>query len=1126
MTESVAHRDPVEQLAEEFMARLRRGERPAVSEFAAAHPHLADEIRDLFPALVVMEQVKPGWTESHATVPGPDAPPEHLGEYRLLREVARGGMGVVYEAEQVALGRHVALKVLPARDGGDPLRLLRFRREARAAARLHHTNIVPVFDVGCADGVHYYAMQFIQGQGLDEVLRELPRLRAGTKPTDAPAADLTVSLAEGLRTGTFPAAPIVPVPKPAGPRAEPSAILTGPVSHYFRSVAGLGVQAADALAYAHGQRVLHRDVKPSNLLLDRQGTLWLTDFGLAKDDGEDLTRTGDIVGTLRYMAPERFRGVSDPRTDVYALGVTLYELLTLRPAFGEADRVLLVRQITQDDPPRPRAIDPTVPRDLETIVLKAINKEPGRRYPTAAEMADDLRRFLADRPIKARRASWREQGWRWCRRNPGVAASLASAGLFLSLLVLVLAVGYARVTRAKGETEAALADERQSAYVQRVALADRELGANNLARAEQLLSDCPYDRRGWEWHHLNRNRGRLPPPLKMPGAVTGKGALRPDGREAAVGGMYGLVFLVNLDTGAVRKLNAYAADAKECGVAYTPDGRTLVTADEPAAGNGTVKRWDAATLRLLGSWEHPHGGVFPFALSPDGRRIATATSAAGLKDIRVDVWNLESGTHLAEVAGRHAPNPQQLAFSPDGRLLASAGTDDGLVRLADSHTGRVIHEFRHDPRAGYIFWAVAFSMDGRRLAAGYGQEMSRDSGGALIWDVASGEKVGALTGGHQVMGLSFGPGGRVFTSGNDGTVRVWEPGRGQQLLAVQGHHDCVHLLGFTPDGHKLVSSGYDRVVRVWDATPLDGADPPGDELRTFRHHTDGVISAKFRPGGRELASAGSDGTAVRFPLDGGPPTVLTTGQHPTLGFDPTGRLLAVADRKTELRLLDTATGETVRTLALPPPGASVFMPMFSPDAALVVALDQDAVFVWDAKTGHGRHLPGHNFYVYGVAVRPGPRPLLVSIGTAGEVFVWDAATGQRVASFEHPAGTAVAFRRDGRRMATTGWDRMVRLWDTSSDDPKAWAVIDSFPDATGGPNAVTFSPDGTLLAWGGTDSALKVWKLGTRDVATLRGHRHWVWDVDFSPDGRTLATASRDTTVKLWANPFPPGGKP
>ena len=349
-------------------------------------------------------------------------------------------MGVVYEAEQESLGRHVALKVLPSSALLNPTYLARFRREAQAAGRLHHTNIVPVFGVGECDGVHYYAMQFIQGEGLDKVLADVRRLRRPLGAGEALPSE--GSVAHSLLTGQFNS-PTAADPGEPTERPDPSSLTSrlspcGPEAEYFRGVARLGVQVADALAYAHRQGILHRDVKPSNLLLDLQGTVWVADFGLAKAEGtEELTQTGDIVGTIRFMAPERFEGKSLPQSDVYGLGLTLYELLTLRPAFDDTNKGRLIDRV-QHEPPRPPCkLDPRVPRDLETLVLKCLAKDPRERYATAEALAEDLRRFLADRPIHARRATAAEQAWRWCRRNPWLAG-LSAAVL---LLLLVVAVG-------------------------------------------------------------------------------------------------------------------------------------------------------------------------------------------------------------------------------------------------------------------------------------------------------------------------------------------------------------------------------------------------------------------------------------------------------------------------------------------------------------------------------------------------------------------------------------------------------------------------------------------------------------------------------------------------------------
>ena len=451
-----SERDPVDRLAEEFVTRYRRGERPSISEFTQRFPELADKLHEILTALVLIEEH--GQAQGRESARSSDSldadavAPQRLGEYRILREVGRGGMGVVYEALQESLGRHVALKVLPSHALLDSLRLKRFQHEAQAAARLHHTNIVPVFGVGTEGGVHFYAMQFIAGRGLDEVIDEVRRLQQDSRSAASDGSHHGSASGDGDDT---PAA------------ANLSTLSDTP--RYYRSAALLGAQVADALEHAHRQGILHRDIKPANLLLDARGTVWVTDFGLAKAEGlEELTQTGDLVGTLRYTPPERLHGDGDERSDVYSLGLTLYELLTLRPAFETSNRAELLRQIGHDEPPPPRQLDPKIPRDLETIVLKAIAKEPGRRYGTAGELADDLRRFLADRPIEARRMRWWERAGRWCRRNPAVALSSIVAA---AALVTGLAVSLWQWQRANASLLQAQASARQSDEDFRLALA-------------------------------------------------------------------------------------------------------------------------------------------------------------------------------------------------------------------------------------------------------------------------------------------------------------------------------------------------------------------------------------------------------------------------------------------------------------------------------------------------------------------------------------------------------------------------------------------------------------------------------------------------------------------------------
>jgi eukaryotic-like serine/threonine-protein kinase len=441
----------VDDLAEDFARRLREGERPSVEDYVARHPEWERDIRDVFSAVALVEGLKPQPEDARPAIP--EVPiPQRLGDYRIVRMIGRGGMGIVYEAEQEALGRRVALKVLSAHLLSDERLRQRFRREAQAAARLHHTNIVPVFGVGEQDGLCFYVMQLIAGQGLDRALRS-PRPRPDEGGTEVWAG--TPDPSTGERT-----APPLTMSAESGPAPTDLNLAPAPLDPrgpgYVQAVARVGLQVAEALDYAHAQGVLHRDIKPSNLLLDGRGTVWVTDFGVAKlAEGGNLTQSGDVVGTLRYMPPERFRGESDARGDVYSLGITLYELLTLRPAFPDTTPQHLIQIITHEDLPGLRKVRPETPSDLETIVLKATARDPVHRYQSAAALAEDLRRFLEDRPITARRTTALAYLWRWCRRNR-LAASLAGTALGLLVLVAVVSsAAYVRTARANKEVEQA-----------------------------------------------------------------------------------------------------------------------------------------------------------------------------------------------------------------------------------------------------------------------------------------------------------------------------------------------------------------------------------------------------------------------------------------------------------------------------------------------------------------------------------------------------------------------------------------------------------------------------------------------------------------------------------------------
>jgi hypothetical protein len=436
--------DPrVVEAVEEYLAELEAGQRPERHGFLARHPEIASVLADCLDGLQFVHTVCPSLHRSG----GPEeARRDPLGDFRIVREIGRGGMGLVYEAVQLSLGRRVALKVLPLAAALDSRQRQRFINEAQAAAQLHHSNIVPVYAVGCERGVHYYAMQFIEGQSLAALIAERRGARAEAH------------------------------------RLQPVGLVRPALS---QAVARLGLKAAEALEHAHQLAVVHRDIKPANLLLDDRGNLWVTDFGLALFQSDaGLTMTGEVLGTLRYMSPEQAlgkRGVIDHRTDIYSLGVTLYELLTLRPAFDGQDRHELLQQIAAEDPTPPRRLDPSIPVELETILLKAMARAPADRYATAREMADDLQRFLENRPILARRPTLLERAARWGRRHRPL---VVSGVLLLLTAAVALLVTTLLIAREHAATRAAYERERLSAQEAR---AQRARAEENFRQARQAV---------------------------------------------------------------------------------------------------------------------------------------------------------------------------------------------------------------------------------------------------------------------------------------------------------------------------------------------------------------------------------------------------------------------------------------------------------------------------------------------------------------------------------------------------------------------------------------------------------------------------------------------------------------
>jgi WD40 repeat protein/serine/threonine protein kinase len=1179
--------DPVlDDLLADFANRLHAGEAVGVETYVQEHPERADELRRLLPAVQILTDLE-GMAGAEDMLAPPESGPERalgvLGDFRLLREVGHGGMGVVYEAVQVSLNRRVALKALPFAATLDTRQIQRFKAEAQAAAHLHHTHIVPVFAVGCERGVHYYAMQFIEGHTLAALIEEMRRLaaRAAGDRTDGggAAGDCASEMASGRwgppkrgtpagePTGPYPPRPQLPGTPVTTATTQPMAVSTKPPGTdpgYFRTVAHLGIQAAEALEHAHALGVVHRDIKPANLLVDQGGHLWVTDFGLAQmQSNPGLTLTGDLVGTLRYMSPEQalaHRVAVDQRTDVYSLGATLYELLALEPAFQGGDRQELLRQIAFEEPRPPRRLNKAIPAELETVVLKALEKSPTDRYATAQELADDLDRFLEDRPIQARRPSLFQVARKWARRHPAVVWSAGTFGvLFLIAVVIVLAVSNRHIEearrqesgaradaeRAKKEVEASKKEVEASLYFQTLARVQREREAGNVGLAEQLLDDPRWQEfRGWEWHYLKRLRYGTRRPLRHTSFIWDL-ALSPDGRLLAAGDSDGSVKL--WDTQMWEEVRTFQVPGPtiRC-VDLGPSGRRLATASH----DGTVQLWDVATGAELRTLQHSDDRVGRgLVFSPDGRWIALGGVGC------VKIWDSTTGLLLRTLPA----DPEGfvcLAFSPDGRCLA-VGNGDETVSLWDTVGWTVRHTL--GPHTGTVT-RLAFRADGAQLAAACGQwEWSGSDGEVKIWDIATGQAVHSLRG-HVggAFAVAFAPDGRRLASGGaeDALVKLWDLEAGREALTLRGHSDAVFGVVFSPDGRHLYSASADHTVRVWDATPLGEGDRP--ELRTLRGHAGQITTVAFSPDNRRLVSGSMDRTLkVWDALTGQEIRTLPGHAGPVRGlaFTPDGKQLASVSQAPEepreatgaVKLWDTQTWREIPCPGLKVASQTVFGVTFRADGRRLAAAGYEFV-VWDTETYTPVRTLRRTRGAALISAAFSPSGHLVASAVEGTVEVWDLSVGAEVGPFVSmllpPPGMGrlfdvwrattslpahilrahegramcVAFHPDGQSFASAGVDGTIKIWDATTFQPVA-----TLPGHHGGVHSLAFRPDGKRFASAGSDAAIRVWDTTTRkQLFALRGHTDAIYAVAFSPDGRWLASGGWDGTVKIWdADPLP-----
>jgi WD40 repeat protein/tRNA A-37 threonylcarbamoyl transferase component Bud32 len=1088
----------------------------AASDESGAKHSMPDRVPDLTPPAAdnlpapIIDQPKTAIpprneaTRPFLSMPSPDADAASFGRqlahvcaYELLGEIARGAMGIVYKARDRKLNRIVALKMTRAGQLASGNEMRRFQAEAEAAAQLDHPHIVPVYEVGEADGLQYISMAFVEGQSL------ATRVEAG----------------------------------PLAPRE--AAALIRPV--------------AEAVAFAHAHGVIHRDLKPGNILLDAAGQPRVTDFGLAKRTDTDsmLTQAGQVVGTPSYMPPEQAEGKNDqvgPLADVYSLGATLYRLVTGRPPFQAANVVETLKQVVEREPAAPRSLNDAVDRDLNTIVLKCLEKRPERRYASATELAEDLRRYLDRRPIQARPAGAVEKAVRWCRRNPIVAASLAGIAAVGMAAFVAISWSYVRAEQARQResTQRELADqarrdaerkqqaERWERYRSNLVAATSALELNNVGAAGAALDVAPKEYRQWEWDHLYHRLDAADAVLSA-GTDFSRVLFSAHGERVAT---LDAKFRPRLWDIATRKeLDTLRDAGMPWLLRISPDARVvLYNRGDVVLGTAAVAR-DRQTFRLARATTAVDG------FSPDGKLWAT-----GIENKDIQIWDTETGQLLRQLHG-HEDRPYGLAFSGDGRYLASAGDHDRTVRVWEVETGKTVHILEHTDRA----YGVVFSPDGKRLLT----VEFFPANTVRLWDVSSGKLLGTMRGhSNEVRAYTFSPDGkRIATGAWDQTICLWDGHAGNHLATLKGHRGWINSVDFNADGTRLISASQDQTVRLWDVAT-------GELLSVLHGHKGDVVDARFSADARTIISGSADGSIRLWDAQRAERRGVLRGHSQFVygvAFHPDGVRVASASWDGTIRLWHATTSRQLAVLAYPKP-TTVTSVALHPDGKLLASLGRDDfVRLWDIDSGSEVHrFPLKSDHWRDSRVTFGPRGDLLAAGSydrlihiwhvpsrtematlsghkdlirdlvfspdgtwlasAGEkddscVRIWDLASRQQVQVLEghRDCVYALAVSRDGKQLASGSLDGTVRLWDTAT-----WQEIAVLNHGTN-VYSVAYAPDNTRLACACANNTIRLWDTAKcHSVAELYGHGLYVHQVAFSPDGTRLVSGSGDFTVRIW----------